>query len=200
MRAFGLGLLVAVLAFGAACRHKAAYSDVEVKTSSEEKPIEASGEGSAATSAAPAPTATQQDATTAGAETPQAAPAQTPIKVPWFVDTVNGEVKDLPNYPGSRKRNVSYGPLQGQDTMSLVLESGDPMEKIAAFYDRTVKANKWTVVDRTVDPDLSEWILKKGVNGDAKVQVNKDATRPGILFIVIARVERPNEAAPAPSK
>ena len=73
--------------------------------------------------------------------------------------------------------------------MSLILVSGDPMEKIAAFYTRAIKDQKWTVSDKILDPELSEWTLKKGEDNSAKVQVKKDQ-KTGALNIVMVRGEQ----------
>lgn len=188
MKPFFLCVLVLLLMIGAGCRKKPAYSDIEAKVTYEEKPAVGEGSDAGTTVDSSSPATTQSlsplpPPTNAGSNT----------KVPTFVDTAKGAVKDLPNYPNARTRNVSYGPLQGQDTMSLILETHDPIEKVAAFYDKTVKDNKWTVVDRTVDPDLCEWLLKKGTSDNAKVQLKKDPSRPGMLFVVIARVQTPDQ-------
>jgi hypothetical protein len=191
LRLILVGVLMTGLVLGAACRRKAAYSDIDANRSSDSKPVE---QTLPETNPAPGADPQASSNSTVAASQPNAG-----ARIPWFVDTVNGQVKDLPNYPNALRRNVSYGPMSGQDTMSLVLETHDPMEKIAQFYDRVTKDNKWKVTDRTVDPDLSEWILKKGDNGDAKVQVQKDPRQPGVLYIVIARVERPAQTE-TPSK
>ena len=36
------------------------------------------------------------------------------------------------------------------------------MDKIAAFFERVTKENKWTVINKIIDPEFSEWNLKKG--------------------------------------
>lgn len=73
--------------------------------------------------------------------------------------------------------------------MSLGLRSNDPMDKIAAYYERVIKDNKWTVTDKIIDPEFSEWNLKKGDDNNAKVQVKKDQ-QSGAMNIVIVRAEK----------
>jgi len=68
------------------------------------------------------------------------------------------------------------------------------MEKITAFYEQVIKANKWTVVDKLIDPELSEWVLKKGEENSAKVQVKKDL-KTSTMNIVIVRGEKLEEPA-----
>jgi hypothetical protein len=78
--------------------------------------------------------------------------------------------------------------------MSLGLRSGDPMDKITAFYERAIKENKWTVIDKIIDPEFSEWSLKKGDEQSAKVQVKKDE-QTGAMIIVIVRGEKMDGAS-----
>ena len=35
----------------------------------------------------------------------------------------------------------------------MVLETGDAMDKIVAFYDKAIKSNGWTVSDKLNDPE-----------------------------------------------
>lgn len=79
--------------------------------------------------------------------------------------------------------------------MALGFTTTDPMNKIAAFYEKVIKDNKWTVIDKIIDPEFSEWTLKKGEDNSAKVQVKKDE-RTGALNIVMVRGEK----LEAPSK
>ena len=85
--------------------------------------------------------------------------------------------------------NVQFGPVEGVNTMALGLRTKDSMDKITAFYDQVIKANKWTIVDKLKDPELSEWNLKKGEENSAKVQVKKDLAS-GTMNIVIVRGEK----------
>ena len=71
------------------------------------------------------------------------------------------------------------------------------MDKISAFYDKTIKGNGWTVASRVVDPEYSEWILKKASDDEAKVTVRKDK-QTARFYIVVARTSKPPQ--PAPSK
>ena len=122
---------------------------------------------------------------------PQSQPAQPEpekFKIPAFMDQNKGEIKDLPSYPRALRRNVQYGPAEGKDTMSLLLETGDGMDKIADFYEKAIKSNGWTVTDKVRDPELSEWYLKKGKDDEAKVEVKKDP-RSNSMYIAIARTQ-----------
>jgi hypothetical protein len=110
-----------------------------------------------------------------------------PFKPPKFM--VNGQAKDLPNYPQAITKTIQYGPVEGSDTFSLVLETRDSMEKIAAFYDKAIKSNGWFVDSRTVDSEFAEWNLKKAFDNEGKVQVRKDP-RTSAMNIVIVRTEK----------
>jgi hypothetical protein len=85
--------------------------------------------------------------------------------------------------------------MEGVNTMSLAFTTTDPMDKIAAFYEKVIKDNKWTVIDKIIDPEFSEWTLKKGKDNSAKVQVKKDQ-QTSALNIVMVRGEK----LEAPSK
>ena len=85
--------------------------------------------------------------------------------------------------------------MQGVNSMSLGLRTGDPMDKITAFYEKVIKDNKWTVTDKIIDPELSEWSLKKGESNSAKVQVKKDEQQTSIMNIIIVRAEKMEEPA-----
>ncbi len=84
---------------------------------------------------------------------------------------------------------MQIGPMQGMNTMSLGFTTRDPMDKITAFFERVIKENKWTVADKVIDPEFSEWTLNKGEDNNAKVQVKKDQ-QTGALGIVIVRSEK----------
>ena len=78
--------------------------------------------------------------------------------------------------------------------MSLGFTTTDPMDKITAFFERVIKDNKWTVIDKIIDPEFSEWTLKKGEDNSAKVQVKKDQ-QTGALNIVMVRGEKLDAAS-----
>jgi hypothetical protein len=106
------------------------------------------------------------------------------------MDMNRGEAKDLPNYPQAIRVNIQYGPTDGTDTLSLLLQTGDSMDKIAEYYERVIKSNGWTVTSKTRDLDFSEWVLKKGALSEAKIEVRKPPQGGG-LYIALARTERP---------
>src|SRR5262249_55109538 len=159
-------------------------SDSNAQDSGQAASVAASASGGAEQSgAAPVSASAQSPAPTTPA----------PVKAPWFLDTIKGEPKDLRNYPNSRRVSFSYGPMQGHDTISLVLSSADSMDKITAFYEKEIKLNKWTVDDKTLDPEFSEWLLKKGDDQSAKVQVKKQPGKESFI-IVVARVGKQDAA------
>jgi hypothetical protein len=108
--------------------------------------------------------------------------------MPPFLDQVTGQIKDLPSYPLANRVNMQYGPIQGQDTLSMVLETGDAMDKIVAFYDKAIKSNGWTVSDKLKDVELSSWTLKKGNDNEAKIEVRK-SPQGNTMYIAIARTQ-----------
>ncbi len=110
------------------------------------------------------------------------------FRMPPFLDQVTGQIKDLPSYPLANRVNMQYGPIQGQDTLSMVLETGDTMDKIVAFYDKAVKSNGWTVSDKLKDVELSSWTLKKGNDNEAKIEVRKNP-QANTMYIAIARTQ-----------
>ena len=177
--------LAVVLAGLAGCAHKPAYSEMDpnkaAANNNQNQNQNLEGQGTqAATPAAPSP---------AEAAQPAAPPPNQTIKSPSFMDPAKGDIKDLPGYPRAYRVSAQIGPMQGVNTMSLVLRTTDPMDKIASFYERVIKENKWTVTDKIIDPEFSEWNLKKGEENSAKVQVKKDL-QSGAMNIVIVRGEK----------
>jgi hypothetical protein len=179
--------LAAALSLGAvACGpRKPAYSDVNPNQGARNGNQNSSGQPAAPTEGASAESLPP-------AIPPPAAPQQTPFKAPEFLDQTTGEIKDLPSYPNAVRQNIQYGPVQDQDkmkdTMALLLATGDPMNKIADFYDKAVKSNGWTVSDKLRDQELSQWVLKKGNDNEAKVEIRKDP-KSNAMFIALARTQ-----------
>lgn len=183
-------ILVCVFSIGfISCRNKPAYNDID--TSRGGSGSNRNGNESKTGSTASVADQTNTSAQPTEAQAQQPAPAQPQqFKPPKFM--VNGEAKDLPNYPQAITRSVQLGPIQGVDTLSLVLETRDSMDKITAFYEKVVKNNAWTVDSKTLDPELAEWNLRKAFDNEAKVQVKKDP-RTNAMIIVIVRTEKITE-------
>jgi hypothetical protein len=183
-----LMLLTAVVAGLAGCAHKPAYSEMDANKSSrnqnqnQNQNQTTEGQVAASTPAAAEPPGT-------GAAQPAPAPAAVPFKSPSFVDQAKGAIKDLPSYPNAYRVSAQIGPIQGVNTMSLGFTSTDPMDKITAFFGRVIKDHRWTVVDKIIDPEFSEWTLKKGEDNNAKVQVKKEL-KTGAMSIVMVRGEK----------
>jgi hypothetical protein len=175
-----LWVLPAAVIFASGCQHKPAYSDIDANKNSRNQ--NQSGE-SQASSAQPAPAESP-------AAPPPAAPPRPSFQRPSFLDG-RGEIADLPNYPKSQRVNVQIGAVQGVNTATFVLTTSDPMDRIAAFFDQAIKNNHWTVTDKMLDPELSEWTLEKGKDNSGKVRVSKDQT--GRMNIIIIRGEKVQE-------
>jgi hypothetical protein len=165
------------------CGNKPAYSNLnssrEVKEANQN-----SGQAAAVTAgdqSNASPSTGAQENANAAASQPQ------PFKPPKFM--ANGQAKDLPNYPQAITKSIQYGPVQGTDTMSLVLETRDPIEKVIAFYDKAIKSNGWTVEGKMANEEMAEWTLKKTFDNEGKVQVKKDP-RLNAWNIVIVRTEK----------
>ena len=179
-------LVVAV--FMAACGSRGpAYKDIN--TNQQAPPTNPGTEGPAAQGLA---NNTNAASATGG---PAASPQSRTFRVPAFMDTAKGYPKDLPNYPQATIINVQYGPVETSDTFSVALQTHDAMDKISAFYDKTIKGNGWTVASRVVDPEFSEWILKKASDDEAKVTVRKDK-QTARFYIVVARTSKQSQPPP----
>jgi len=189
MRVPGFIILITVFGVASGCAHKPAYSNINTDRPRAVENSNASDTPAPASD--PITAATPSNATDGG----QAAAASEPtrVKPPAFMDPATGGVKDLPNYPKSHRINFMYGPMGGNDTMSIVLRSKDSMDAIASFYDDAVKKNGWTVTDKTRDPELSEWNVKKGDRDTGRVRVLKDP-RTGLLDIMIVRTQAIQES------
>jgi hypothetical protein len=176
-RLFGLSLVAITLAVLSGCARKPAYSEMDPAGAARNRNLNRNGEG---------------QSTLPGSGTGAAQPAQTPLapfKSPTFLDQATGGIVDLPTYPNARRLNIQLGPVQGLNTMSLVYGTEDSMDKISAFYEKVIKQNKWTVSDKTIDQEFSEWSLKKGEDNIAKVQIKRDEQTRGFV-IVMVRTEK----------
>ena len=180
-------LLVFAVAVGAGCSRKPAYSDMDPKSASPNQNQNQNQNQSADAQANVSTPPAGQPATPDAAQ-PAAAPSTT-FKSPTFLDQANGGIKDLPSYPNAVRVNISIGPVQGINTMSLAFTTSDSMDKIAPYFDRVIKANKWTVIDKIIDPEFSEWKLKKGEDHNAKVQVKKNE-QTKVMNIIMVRGEK----------
>ena len=189
VRLLWLFLALAAIVTSNGCSHKPAYSDIDANKPSGTH--NQNSEGKAGRT--PAPAAAELPAT--GASQPAGSPPSAQrFKTPTFMDQATGSIKDLPNYPRSSRANIQVGPNQGLNVMTLMLQTGDSMDLIAAFYQKAIKDNQWTVVDKVIDPDMSEWILRKGEENSARIQVKKN---PGTnkKNIVIVRGEKLEETS-----
>jgi hypothetical protein len=181
-----LSLAVVVIAALAGCSHKPGYSEMDANRTARNQNQNHNSEGR---STASMPPAVEPPAATEPSPGPPPAPA---VKRPSFMDQAKGDIRDLPSYPRAYRVNMQIGPIQGVNTMLLTLKTTDPMDKITAFYERVIKDNKWTVIDKIIDPEFSEWSLKKGEDSSAKVQVKKDQ-QTRAMNIMIVRGEKLEE-------
>jgi hypothetical protein len=180
-----LSLTVLVIASLAGCAHKPAYSEMDAnRTARNQNQNQNQNQNSERQTTASTP-----PAATEPAPGPPPAPA---VKRPSFIDQAKGDIRDLPSYPRAYRVNIQFGPIQGVNTMLLTLKTTDPMDKITAFYERAIKDNKWTVIDKIIDPEFSEWSLKKGEDSSAKIQVKKDQ-QTRAMNIMIVRGEKLEE-------
>ncbi|MEK6288235.1 MAG: hypothetical protein AABO57_21155 [Acidobacteriota bacterium] len=178
-----VALLVAVAVISAACRHKPAYSDIDANKAPRNQNQNSETQAGTEPSTAGQPPA-------AGDAQPAPAPPPPPRFVsPSFIDQTKGGIKDLPDYPRASRYNVQIGPNQGVNFMSQVLQTTDSLEMIVAFYEGVIKNNGWTVTNKMIDPDLTEWSLKKGEENSAKIQVKKEP-QTGRRNIIIVRGEK----------
>lgn len=173
---WGLVLAWVAIATCAACRHKPAYDEIDANRSSsiQNRNSETQAGTSAATGGEPSST---------GGQPAPSQPATSSFKTPRFVDQVNG-IKDLPNYPRATRASVQIGPNEGINVMTLALRTGDSMDAIIAYYKQVIKNNQWTVMTQTLDSEMSEWVLKKGEENSAKIQVKKDPTGRMNIFVI----------------
>lgn len=176
---FSLFAFVLMVA-SAGCAHKPAYNDIDVNKNSRNQ--NQNGEAQAGASSQAAAEAPQSSA-----PQPATAPDSAKVTMPSFL--VNGSIKDLPSFPRSSRTNLQIGPVQGANVMTLSLHTSEPMEKVQVFYTQAIKENQWTVSDKLLDPEVSEWTLTKGETDSAKVQARKDP-RTGGIDILIVRAEK----------
>jgi len=189
VRFFGVCLLATVITFWTGCAHKPAYNDLDANSSAVKQNQNQANASQVASPASPSQSTATDPASPAPASPASAAPTVQAAKRPSFFDEATGGIKDMPSYPRSTRVNVQVGPVEGFNAMSLGLRTRESMDKITAFYEQVIKSNKWTVVDKLIDPELSEWNLKKSEENSAKVQVKKDVAT-SMMNIVIVRAEK----------
>lgn len=121
----------------------------------------------------PSPSTPAESAPAQLAETPAQPEKRPPVKIPDFLE--GQRIKDLPVFPRSSINNFSYGPfVPNTDTVLVFFEAFDTFENVTAFYDKTIKANGWTVNTRTCDLGDCVWRLSKGDRDEAIVEVKQD--------------------------
>jgi hypothetical protein len=174
-----LWVLLAAVILVSACQHKPAYSDIDTN-----KNARTQNQNAESQATAPQPTPGGSPAV------PQPSPAVAQARSFQRPSFLNGkaEIADLPNYPGAHRTNAQIGAVQGVNTATFVSTTNDPMDRIAAFFDQAIKNNHWTVTDKFIDPELSEWTLEKGKDNSGKVRASKDRT--GRVSIIIVRGEK----------
>ncbi len=193
-------LLMGLSLSNAGCNNKPAYSDIKV-----EQPVKADSE-TAQPADKPADPVAEVDKKAQAAESqpatpqpvqPNSAPSTQPkqFEMPKFFDTAKGEIKDIPKYPTAQVSNMQYGPLGESIVVFQVLQSGDPIEKIAAYYASAVKRNGWTIVSNTHDAIFYEWTLKKGDADEATVKITKEESQR-LAYIALTRTEKKVEKKP----
>lgn len=180
VRRVSLVLMATTIVVFGACRHKPAYSDIDTN-----KPISSQNQNSAGQAGTSSPPPAPEPTPSPVPPPPQASTN----KLPSFFDQARGQIKDLPSYPHAARLHVQMGPVGELNLVSIILQTSDDMDRIAAFYNKAIKDNQWKVNDKIIDPELSEWNLEKGKDNTAKVQVKRDV-QTGRKNIIIVRGEK----------
>ena len=118
---------------------------------------------------------------------------ETKMKLPSFIDPAKGIITDLPPYPGARRFNMQYGPLQGVDTAMIIYMTPDPMEKVATYYEGVVKSHAWKVSSNLKEPEGIDMKLTKGGRDEAILRIKKN-TEQKVTEILISRTQKPLES------
>ncbi|MEW6128240.1 MAG: hypothetical protein AB1757_14465 [Acidobacteriota bacterium] len=177
------------------CNRKPAYSDI--KTDEPKRAAETKAENSE-TVAPNSNTATDpvakldQQLPNSNTATP-ATPSKT-VR-PSFLDTSKGEIIDLPRYPNAAMTNIQYGPKEDLLIAFMVFQAYDTVDKVAAFYDKSIKSKGWTVVSRTNDAAFYEWNLKKGESDTGAVKVMFDESNKTVLISLTRTEPNPEKKA-----
>jgi hypothetical protein len=193
MKFYSLLIILLCLIPVACGNKKPAYS--EIQTDKDGRPVnQNSNQETAAASEDQAAEGQTSPPQPQGQQPAPAAAQPAPFKVPEFFDMNTGQIKDIPSYPRSTRVSVQYGPLQGTQSAMIILQTGDPVEKIAEFYDRAIKSNGWKVVSDQRARDIMKIELQKGDRGEGLVRVIKDE-RTGVINIGLSRIEKPAQPA-----
>ncbi|HWP45223.1 MAG TPA: hypothetical protein VNO14_18420 [Blastocatellia bacterium] len=180
MKYFSLSIILLCLLAAGCGPRKPAYSDIQTDA-----------EGRAVNSNDSEQTASQPEQSPAAQAQPNPAPAQkAEFKMPEFIDTNTGQIKDLPSYPNATRVTQQYGPVQGTQSAAILLQTRDSVDKIAAFYDRAIKSNGWKVLSDQRDQGVMKIEVQKGDRNQGQVNVFRD-DKTGVVSISISRIERP---------
>jgi hypothetical protein len=190
MKSISLSVVILCLLSISCGPKKPAYGDIQTDKDGRSLNRNSSGQ------AAPAPQPPESAAT--GQTAPQPHPAQVPaqpepFKVPEFFDMNVGQIKDLPSYPRATRVSIQYGPLQGTQSAMIILQTGDSLDKIAAFYERAIKTNGWKVVSDQRDKDVMKIEVNKGERDEGLIRVLKDE-KTGLVNIGLSRIEKPAQS------
>jgi hypothetical protein len=180
-----------VLATTLSCGHKPSYSDIKVDQSG--RPL-AEASNSLEQSQGAKDEGAVASQSTNGGTAPEPATGK---PLPKFFDEKTGQIKDLPLIPRSKLVSLQYGPSGAYETMSLQVKTGEPFDKVTAFYDAAIKSAGWRITTNDRNPDTYTWRLVKGDDDGATLQVAKGA-QASVIFVTMVRLTRLEEPNPSP--
>lgn len=182
--------------------HKPAYENVKVETQSEQAAAktaqeEQQNQGQGTTGKVednPAAKVAQEVQQSQQAQQSQQDAARPKFQMPAFFDAGSGQIKDLPTYPKAKHATVQISNANDTPTVILIYQLSGKAEEAAAFYDKQIKANGWTIVTNSKTPDYYDWQLKKGERDQAAVNIRRDAQQPAYLILSVNRNQLPETA------
>src|SRR5690349_5110072 len=182
--------------------HKPAYENVKVETQSEQaaaKTTQAEQQNQAQETTGkvednPAAKVAQEVQQSQQTQQNQQETGHPKFQMPAFFDAGKGQIKDLPTYPKSKRANVQISNANDTPTVIMVYQLYGTAEEAAAFYEKQIKANGWTVVTSSKTPDYYDWTLKKGERDQAAVNIKRDAQQPAYLILSVNRNQLPEAA------
>ena len=197
-------LLSFVIVITACGPHKPAYENVKVETQSEqaaaktaqvEQQDQTQGTTGKVEDNPAARVAQEVQQSQLNQQNQQETASQHPkIQMPAFFDANTGQIKDLPTYPKSKRSTMQISTANDTPTVIIVYQLYGTAEEAAAFYEKQIKANGWTVITSSKTPDYYDWQLKKGERDQAAVNIRRDAQQPAYLILSVNRNQLPEAA------
>ncbi len=96
--------------------------------------------------------------------------------------------KDFPIYPGAKVTSVLSGTNKAKNGFWVTLETGDSLDKVAAFYKSELAKNGWEVsATYTTEETMTEAVTKGKLEGNLTINRSSSADKTEIVIMLGAK-------------